>query len=62
MRDEWLEPEEDRRPIIAICEQCGQDIRGEDAGNYGDPYYEFEGIYLHEDCLLDWMRQFKHGG
>ena len=59
---EWLSEPIDDRPVIAICEQCGQDIHGETSTNYGDEYYLIDGCYLHEDCLMDWMRQYKHGG
>ena len=63
--NDWykFEPEEDRRPIIAVCEVCGQEIHGETFSEYGDEYYDISGYgCIHEDCARDWLQQFKHGG
>ena len=59
---ERIEPPEDDKPVIAVCEVCGGDIHGETALEYGDEYYLIDGCYIHEDCIKEWLQQFKHEG
>lgn len=38
---------------IGRCAQCGEDIH-----DYDD-YYDFDGTIVHDDCVLDYIAQFK---
>jgi hypothetical protein len=41
---------------LGVCEHCGKDI-------YSDSdYYELEDVLVHDDCILDYIRQFKREG
>lgn len=53
--DEWLIPDEDTRPVIAICAQCGEAIFGSDKTHWGDTYYEVDGVSLHDECVMDYL-------
>lgn len=49
---------EDDRPIICICEQCGEPIRGSNYTHFGDVYYRVDGVTLHEGaCLMDYLNE-----
>ena len=63
-RDEWLEPEDDERPVIGQCAVCGCDIHDEFVGFYADTYYDFEwmGDLVCEDHLQEYCNQhFRKG-
>lgn len=50
----------DMRPRFAICEECGEPIRAECSGYYGDDYFEIvEGEKVHEDCISDYIKKFR---
>lgn len=38
---------------VGRCAQCGEDIH-----DYDD-YYDFENDIVHDDCVLDYIAQFK---
>lgn len=38
------------------CAHCGEDIY-----DYSD-HYDFDGVLVCDDCLIDWARNFKVGG
>lgn len=59
---EWMDEPQDERPVIAVCEECGQDIHGEDSTHYGDTFYDLPSLgCVHEDCLMEYLQQFKKG-
>lgn len=49
---EFMEEPIDDRPEIAVCEQCGEPIRGESTGYLADDWGEVDGVSLHRDCVL----------
>ena len=55
--EDYLAPEEDNRPIIGHCEQCGGEIHGETDGYYADEYGKIDGILLHRECVMDYFDQ-----
>ena len=57
---ERIEPPDDDRPVIAVCEECGNDIYGESESEYGDDYFDIPSYgCIHEDCIMEFLRQFK---
>lgn len=44
-----LDPPEDK--VFAMCDQSGGEIYE------GEEYYEIEGDRVHEDCLLDYVKE-----
>ena len=41
------------RHFLCRCSQCGEALY-----DYDD-YYDFDGDKVHEDCVMDWIEQFK---
>lgn len=41
-------------PEVGICEVCHEPIHP------WEDYYDVEGTLLHDDCGLDWLKQYKH--
>lgn len=63
MRDEWLNPKDDPRPVIGECAECRCDIHDSTFGYESDFYYDFDGDMVCEDCLEDYCRRnFGKGG
>lgn len=54
---EWMSEPEDTRPIICICEQCKQPIRGSTLTHYADEAYVINGDYVHEECVTDYLNE-----
>lgn len=52
----------DTRPIIDDCPVCGQPFHGEDSTHYGDDGYHLDGYYIHDDCIKEYLEQYKIGG
>lgn len=44
-----LDPPEDK--VFAMCDHCGGEIYE------GEEYYEIDGDLIHEDCLLDYVKE-----
>lgn len=51
--------QKDPRPIIAYCEYCGRDIRGETDFYDPDDAYNDGRIYFCEDCVGEYLKQYK---
>lgn len=43
----------DDERIVARCEQCGEDIYE------GEDIYDLEGVFLHEECLYEYMKDYR---
>lgn len=51
---------EDRRPITRKqCVCCGNFLRGTDGKLEGDAYYAIEGEIICEDCIRDYLINFR---
>lgn len=48
----------DDRPVVGTCDECGEEIHGGTAGEYGDEIFKFGKIMVHVDCLSAWTQQF----
>lgn len=48
--EDWASRE---APVIGECEYCHEPI------HEGEDYYDIDGTLLHDDCDLDWLRQYK---
>ena len=53
--DTWDRTQHEKRVQhrVGRCAQCGEDIH-----DYDD-YYDFNGDLTHDECMLDWVAQFK---
>lgn len=53
--DRWDAEQERRRErhFLCRCSQCNEALY-----DYDD-YYDFDGDKVHEDCVMDWIAQFK---
>ncbi len=47
----------DNRPVICICEQCGEPIRGSNYTHFGDTYYIIDNCPIHEECVMDYLNE-----
>lgn len=54
---EWMAEPQDERPIKCICEQCKQPIRGSTLTHYADTAYYVNEVYVHEDCITDYLNE-----
>lgn len=45
----------DNRPVICICEQCGEPIRGSNYTHFGDVYYVIDNCPVCENCVQDYL-------
>ena len=61
MRDEpTLDAEEsaqDTRPILDVCPICGRDVHGGDEYYEPDDAYCFEGEYVHQECVFQYLKE-----
>ena len=53
--DVWDRQQNEQRTQhrVGRCAQCGEDVY-----DYDD-YYDFDGDRVHDDCVIDWIAQFK---
>lgn len=54
---EWMNEPRDERPVICQCEQCGEPIHGGNYTHFGDVYYRFDSIAVHEECVMDYLNE-----
>ena len=52
-----IDPEEGRDFIL--CDNCNGYIYREDERNYGDTYFDFDGEYVCEHCLSEYLKEHK---
>lgn len=48
-----LEDDRSEGEPVGDCEWCKSEIMG------WDDYYDIEGVLVHDDCILDYLRQYK---
>ena len=53
--DAFLAYDEDNRPELCRCAECGEPIMDKDEENHGDDYYNFDGDKVHFDCGTDYI-------
>ena len=47
----------DKRPIVGICESCGNIIHGQTDDEYGEDYVQIQDGLVHWDCWDDYGRK-----
>lgn len=46
---------EEMHERVGNCEHCSDTIYN------NEPYYDFDGVFVHDDCLIEYAHRFRKG-